>query len=405
MTATTMLKVEAVTRQFGGFKAVDGVSLQLNAGEILGIAGTNGAGKSTLFAAIAGQQPADAGQIQFEGQDITRMPPYRRARLGLVRTFQIPREFKSLTVHENLMAAAANPQGERLVNAFFQTRSLREHEAQLSAKADRILQFLNLARVRDATAGGLSGGQKKLVELGRVLMLDPRCILLDEPFAGVNPVLIEEICDRVRELNGQGIAFIVIEHHLQALKSLSNRMIVMGSYLPDTTILREWFQSGADTKWIIPGWAANPDLVKALGAEVCEGIISVDTVSNEKSASYAQFDAAFTKATGKAASTNIYAAMAYDMVISLALAMEAAGPKATVEQINAKMRDVSNAPGTAVFTFAEGKAQLAKKAKVNYEGASSKLDFDKAGDVTPDFGVFIIEKGQLVRRDVVSISM
>jgi len=145
--------------------------------------------------------------------------------------------------------------------------------------------------------------------------------------------------------------------------------------------------------------------VKALGAEVCEGIISVDTVSNEKSASYAQFDAAFTKATGKAASTNIYAAMAYDMVISLALAMEAAGPKATVEQINAKMRDVSNAPGTAVFTFAEGKAQLAKKAKVNYEGASSKLDFDKAGDVTPDFGVFIIEKGQLVRRDVVSITM
>ena len=151
--------------------------------------------------------------------------------------------------------------------------------------------------------------------------------------------------------------------------------------------------------------AAKPDLVKALGAEVCEGIISVDTVSNEKSASYAQFDAAFTKATGKAASTNIYAAMAYDMVISLALAMEAAGPKATVEQVNAKMRDVSNAPGTAVSTFAEGKAQLAKKAKVNYEGASSKLDFDKAGDVTPDFGVFIIEKGQLVRRDVVSITL
>jgi len=163
------------------------------------------------------------------------MPPYRRARLGLVRTFQIPREFKSLTVHENLMAAAANPQGERLVNAFFQTRSLREHEAQLSAKADRILQFLNLARVRDVKAGGLSGGQKKLVELGRVLMLDPRCILLDEPFAGVNPVLIEEICDRVRELNGQGIAFVVIEHHLQALKSLSNRMIVMdrGSILAE----------------------------------------------------------------------------------------------------------------------------------------------------------------------------
>lgn len=162
----SMLQVEAVTRLFGGFKAVDHVSLRLAEREILGIAGTNGAGKSTLFAAIAGQQPADAGRIAFAGQDITRLPPHRRARLGLVRTFQIPREFKSLTVHENLMAAAANPQGERLVNAFFQTRSLRDHEAQLAAKADGILQFLNLARVRDVPAGGLSGGQKKLVEPG-----------------------------------------------------------------------------------------------------------------------------------------------------------------------------------------------------------------------------------------------
>ena len=222
-----MLSVEAVTRQFGGFRAVDDVSLQLADKEILGIAGTNGAGKSTLFAAIAGQQPADAGRIVFQGQDITRLAPFRRARLGLVRTFQVPREFKSLTVHENLLAAAANPQGERLLSAFVQTRGLRDHETRIAAKADGILEFLNLARVRDVKAGGLSGGQKKLVELGRVLMLDPRCILLDEPFAGVNPVLIEEICDRVRALNARGIAFIVIEHHLQALKSLSNRMIVM----------------------------------------------------------------------------------------------------------------------------------------------------------------------------------
>lgn len=230
-----MLSVETVTRQFGGFKAVDGVSLQLAEREILGIAGTNGAGKSTLFAAIAGQQPADAGRIRFDGHDITRLPPYRRARLGLVRTFQVPREFKSLSVHQNLLAAAANPQGERLLNAFVRTRSLREHEEQLVAKADGILQFLNLTRVRDTLAGGLSGDQKKLVELGRVLMLDPRCILLDEPFAGVNPVLIDEICERVRELHARGIAFIVIEHHLQALKTLSQRMIVMdrGSILAE----------------------------------------------------------------------------------------------------------------------------------------------------------------------------
>ncbi|MDB5893687.1 MAG: Sulfate-transporting ATPase [Rhodoferax sp.] len=223
----TLLDVQAVTRHFGGFTAVDQVSLQLADREILGIAGTNGAGKSTLFAAIAGQQPADTGAIHFRGHDITRLPPHRRARLGLVRTFQIPREFKTLTVHENLLAAAANPDGERLLNAFLRTRHQLAREQQLGEKADGILAFLNLSRVRDVPAGSLSGGQKKLVELGRVLMLDPVCILLDEPFAGVNPVLIDEICERVRELHGRGIAFIVIEHHLQALKSLANRLIVM----------------------------------------------------------------------------------------------------------------------------------------------------------------------------------
>ena len=192
---------------------------------------------------------------------------------------------------------------------------------------------------------------------------------------------------------------------LQKILATKPDVIVMGSYLPDTTIiLREWFQSGAENKWIIPGWAANPDLVKALGPEVCEGIISVDTVSNEKSPAYAHFDKAYTKVNGKPASTNVYAAMAYDMVVSLGLAMEAAGPGASVAQINAKLRDVANPPGTAVGTFAEGKALLAKKAKVNYEGASGKLDFDQYGDVTPDFGVYVIEKGQLVRRDVVSIA-
>jgi branched-chain amino acid transport system ATP-binding protein len=230
-----MLDVRAVTRQFGGFRAVDQVSLRLDAGAILGIAGTNGAGKSTLFAAIAGQQLADAGQIFFDGRDITRLAPYRRARLGLVRTFQIPREFKSLTVHENLVAAAPNRRGEQLFRAFWPLQKDHANERALATKADEILGFLNLARVRDVPAGSLSGGQKKLVELGRVLMLDPRCILLDEPFAGVNPVLIDEICARVRELHARGIAFIVIEHHLQALKSLAHHLMVMdrGSVLAE----------------------------------------------------------------------------------------------------------------------------------------------------------------------------
>ena len=192
---------------------------------------------------------------------------------------------------------------------------------------------------------------------------------------------------------------------LQKILDAKPDVIVTGSYLPDTTIiLREWFQAGADNKWILPGWAAGPDLIKALGNEVCEGLISVETVSNEGSDAFKTFDAAYTKASGKAAATNIYAAMAYDMVIALALAAEAAGAKADITAINGKIREVSNPAGDAVYSFAAGKAALAAKKKINYEGASSKLDFDKFGDTTPDFSVFVIEKGELVRRDVVSIA-
>lgn len=215
-----------------------------------------------------------------------------------------------------------------------------------------------------------------------------------------------------KKRGGEVVANVVYEPNrpsyrseLQKVLAAKPDVIVMGSYLPDTTIiLREWYQSGDDVKFVIPGWAANPQLVQALGAEVCEGIISVDTVSNENSPAYKAFDAAYNKATGKPASSNIYAAMAYDMVISMALAMEAAGPGATVSQINSKIRDVSNPPGDTVYSFAEGKAKLAKKEKVNFDGASSKLDFDQYGDATPDFGVYVIEKGELVRRDVVSIA-
>ena len=191
---------------------------------------------------------------------------------------------------------------------------------------------------------------------------------------------------------------------LQQVLAAKPDVIVTGSYLPDSTIiLREWYQSGQDLKWIMPGWAANPDLVKALGNEVVEGVISVDSVSNENAASFKRFDAALNAATGKSAATNVYASMCYDMVICIALAMEAAGPNATVVQINAKLREVANPDGTKVFSFAEGKKLLAEKKKVNYEGASGRLDFDSFGDVTPDFGVYVIEKGLLVRRDVVSL--
>jgi branched-chain amino acid transport system ATP-binding protein len=223
----TLLAVEQVSCVYGGFKAVDSVSFSLQPHEMLGIAGTNGAGKSTLFAAIAGQQRPSAGKIIFNGADFTRLEPYQRARLGLVRTFQVPREFKSLTVHENLLAGAPNKEGEQLFAALINTRARQQRERTLSDKADEVLEFLNLSKVRDVPALNLSGGQKKLVELGRVLMLEPRCILLDEPFAGVNPVLIDQLSEHILTLNQQGIAFILIEHHLQALKRLAKRLIVM----------------------------------------------------------------------------------------------------------------------------------------------------------------------------------
>lgn len=191
---------------------------------------------------------------------------------------------------------------------------------------------------------------------------------------------------------------------LQKVLQTRPDVIVTGSYLQDTTIiLREWYQSGQKVKWIIPGWAANPDLIKALGPDVTEGIISVDSVSNENARSYAHFGHKYQQATGQPAASNVYAAMTYDMVISLALAMEAAGPNATIQQINAKLREVANPEGDKVYTFADGKEMLAKGQKINYEGASSVLDFDQHGDVSPNFGVFFIEKGQLNRRYVVAI--
>lgn len=191
---------------------------------------------------------------------------------------------------------------------------------------------------------------------------------------------------------------------LQQVMNAKPDVIVTGSYLPDTTIiLREWYQAGGDNKWVIPGWAANDQLIQALGNEVCEGLISVDSVSNEKAPSFARYDAEYRKATGQPGTNNVYAAMTWDMLIVLALAMEAAGPNATVQQINARIRNIANAPGEAVYGFEQGTKLLKAGKKINYEGASSRLEFDKFGDVSPDFGVYIVEQGKLVRRDVVSI--
>jgi branched-chain amino acid transport system substrate-binding protein len=180
-------------------------------------------------------------------------------------------------------------------------------------------------------------------------------------------------------------------------------VIVMGSFLPDTTIiLREWFQMGVPVRWIIPAWAANPQLVQALGPAVTQNVIAVDSVSNEGSPAFAAYDAAHRRVMNAPGLDNVYAAMTWDMANTLALAIEQSKSFET-RAINAAIRQVANPPGEAVATFAEGKAAIAAGRKINYEGASSVLDFDEFGDVTPDFGVFLIERGQINRKYVVKI--
>ena len=221
------LEVRDIGKFYGGFRALDGVRLTVETGALFGIIGPNGAGKSTLFSVISGFVSADEGQILLDGKAIDSLSAPARARAGMVRTFQVPREFRHMTVRENLMAAAPKQTGENLLGVFFQPGRIRDEEAAIAERVERTIAFLKLTRVADQPSGMLSGGQKKLLELGRSLMAEPRMILLDEPFAGVNPVLIEEIMERITELNGRGIGFIVIEHDLQALTRLVPRLAVM----------------------------------------------------------------------------------------------------------------------------------------------------------------------------------
>lgn len=191
---------------------------------------------------------------------------------------------------------------------------------------------------------------------------------------------------------------------LQKVLATDPDVIVMGSYLPDTTIiLREWFQSGAENAWIIPGWAANPELVQALGQEVTDGIISVDTVSNSDADSYKDLNQRYRQATGADLADNVYAAMTYDMVISLALAAHKAGADATPQQISDQIRAVSNPDGEKVYSYAQGKALLDAGKDIDYEGASSRLNFDEYGDSNPDFGVYAIRDGKFERVDSISL--
>lgn len=255
------LSIRGLTKSYGGLTVVDGASIEVPSAGLTGIIGPNGAGKSTLFSLITGFLAADSGRVAFQERDLSRASPMARAAAGMVRTFQVPKEFTHLTVRENLMAAAPRQSGERLLDLFVRPARVRADEARAAAEAERLIAFLRLSKVADIPSGRLSGGQKKLLELGRALMTGARLILLDEPFAGVNPVLIEELSERIREINQGGAqggaGFLIIEHDLGALTRLVSSLHVMdrgrviASGAPDAVLaepaVRDAYLGGAAT--------------------------------------------------------------------------------------------------------------------------------------------------------------
>jgi branched-chain amino acid transport system ATP-binding protein len=221
------LEIGNIFLSFGGIEILKDVSLSVPDAGLTGLIGPNGAGKSTLFSVISGFLEPSSGHVRLGRRSLDGAGAADRARAGMVRTFQVPREFRHLTVRENLYAAAPDQPGEHLLSLLVRRAKVREREREIRGQAEDVLDFLKLDKVADVPSGRLSGGQKKLLELGRVLMLEPRLILLDEPFAGVNAVLIGEIIDRIKELHQKGIGFLIIEHDLEALRDLVTEMHVL----------------------------------------------------------------------------------------------------------------------------------------------------------------------------------
>ena len=222
-----MLVARDIHRHFEGMRAVDGVSIDVLPGHVTGLIGPNGAGKSTLLAVLAGTLPASSGSIVFEGRDITNLPAYKRARLGLVRTFQLPSEFGRLTVLENLLVAAPHHRGESLHGALLGKRYWREDEDRLVAEARGLLSRFGMTAKESDYAGDMSGGQKRLIEIMRALMLHPRLLLLDEPMSGVHPSIVGEIASYLEALRDEGLTICMVEHELHMVDRLCNPVVVM----------------------------------------------------------------------------------------------------------------------------------------------------------------------------------
>jgi branched-chain amino acid transport system ATP-binding protein len=234
-----MISVTDIHMHFGGLRAVDGTSLSIEKGSITGLIGPNGAGKTTLFNVIAGVFKPTSGRVTLDGEDITGLEPHQLFAKGLLRTFQIAHEFSSLTVLENLMVVPGGQPGERLWYAWFNNAVVQDREARVRDKAREVIEFLEISHLENELAGNLSGGQKKLLELGRTMMVDAKIVFLDEVGAGVNRTLLKTIGTSIQRLNQErGYTFCMIEHDMDFIARLCDPVIVMaeGKLLTQGTV-------------------------------------------------------------------------------------------------------------------------------------------------------------------------
>ncbi len=234
-----MIKIENLSKAFGGFYAVNDASFHIAKGSITGLIGPNGAGKTTLFNVIAGVHKPTAGKVFLDGEDITGLPPHELFGRGMLRTFQIAHEFSTMTVRENLLMVPGNQTGETLWGALFSRVDVAAEEAVLRKKANEVIDFLQISHLADELAGNLSGGQKKLLELGRTMMVDAKVVFLDEVGAGVNRTLLNTIGDAILRLNQErGYTFCMIEHDMDFIGRLCDPVVCMaeGTVLAEGTI-------------------------------------------------------------------------------------------------------------------------------------------------------------------------
>ena len=227
---SAIIDVRSVTKRFGGFFAVDDCTLSIQKGSVTGLIGPNGAGKTTLFNMVAGTFAPTSGRIFLDGEDVTGLPAHELFKRGLLRTFQIAHEFSHMTVTENLMMVPAGQSGENLASAWLRPARVAREEAEVRRKAEEVLDFLKITHVKNELAGNLSGGQKKLLELGRTMMVDAKVVLLDEIAAGVNRTLLNDLVSNIERLNQElGYTFFVIEHDMDMIARLCDPVIVMAA--------------------------------------------------------------------------------------------------------------------------------------------------------------------------------